>query len=262
MSFRGAPAAGSYPVRDGVGPRLCCSAQTDGVRRRPGTIHRPTRSTTPVTSPGPTRSDRRSSWWCGRRAPRERTANWLSPKPGVSRPPTSTSKAGSFIGYTDSEGLVTDTSGQWRTLAAQGGNGMGTPWASGTGALSAAWTMTHKGFREQDRHRTRSPNQALNRFPTDRPQALAPTLAEATATHRFTLDSALTSGLRRLAEAAGGTLFGAPAVAGRWTAASRCASTTTLPRSTWRPSSGWPRRRRLLPAVPSGRCASAGTSDR
>ncbi|MBB4926133.1 non-ribosomal peptide synthetase [Kitasatospora kifunensis] len=53
----------------------------------------------------------------------------------------------------------------------------------------------------------------MSRFPVDRPRPAAP--AQATATHRFTLGSALTSGLRQLAESAGSSLFGALAAAGQ-----------------------------------------------
>ncbi|QNE77529.1 hypothetical protein F0344_25630 [Streptomyces finlayi] len=42
---------------------------------------------------------------------------------------TDIDEQGRIVGYTDTEGFVTDTSGQWHTLAAQGPNGMGTPWA-------------------------------------------------------------------------------------------------------------------------------------
>ncbi|WP_424921611.1 amino acid adenylation domain-containing protein [Streptomyces sp. wa1] len=73
--------------------------------------------------------------------------------------------------------------------------------------------MTHEGVPGAGPASDPVVDQALTRFPMDRPRSVA--LAEATATHRFTLDSPLTSGLRRLAEAAGGTLFGALAAAGQ-----------------------------------------------
>lgn len=64
--------------------------------------------------------------------------------------------------------------------------------------------MTHEGFKGAGPAVEQT---MLTRFPVDRPRPTAP--AGATATHRFTLDSALTSGLRQLAESHGGTLFGA-----------------------------------------------------
>ena len=67
--------------------------------------------------------------------------------------------------------------------------------------------MTHEGFPGAGPASDPVVDQAVTRFPVDRPRSAA--LAKATATHRFTLDSALTSGVRQLAESAGGTLFGA-----------------------------------------------------
>lgn len=43
--------------------------------------------------------------------------------------PTDIDEQGRVVGYTDSEGFVTDTNRQWHTLAATGSNGKGTPWA-------------------------------------------------------------------------------------------------------------------------------------
>ncbi|MGW7417952.1 amino acid adenylation domain-containing protein, partial [Streptomyces sp. NPDC054863] len=73
--------------------------------------------------------------------------------------------------------------------------------------------MTHQGFPGAGPASGPAVDEALTRIPVDRPQPAAP--AEATATHRITLDSALTSGLRQLAKSAGGTLFGALTAAGQ-----------------------------------------------
>jgi hypothetical protein len=48
---------------------------------------------------------------------------------GGSAVATDIDEQGRIVGYTASEGFVTDTSNQWHTLAAQGPNGMGTPQA-------------------------------------------------------------------------------------------------------------------------------------
>ncbi|MFE6055026.1 amino acid adenylation domain-containing protein [Kitasatospora sp. NPDC056446] len=67
--------------------------------------------------------------------------------------------------------------------------------------------MTHEGFPEAGPASDPAVDHEVTRFPVDRPRPAAP--AEATATHRFTLDPALTAGLRRLADTAGATLPGA-----------------------------------------------------
>ncbi|WP_051829996.1 MULTISPECIES: non-ribosomal peptide synthetase [Streptomyces] len=73
--------------------------------------------------------------------------------------------------------------------------------------------MTHEGFPAAGPASDQAVEHAVTRFPVDRPRPATPT--EATATHRLTLDRALTQGLRQLAESAGGTLFGALAAAGQ-----------------------------------------------
>ncbi len=72
--------------------------------------------------------------------------------------------------------------------------------------------MTHEGFPGAGQEWDLAADQALTRFPTDRPRSAS---AGAIATHRFVLDSVIASGLRRLAKSAGGTEFGALAAAGQ-----------------------------------------------
>ncbi|OJF15798.1 non-ribosomal peptide synthetase [Couchioplanes caeruleus] len=72
--------------------------------------------------------------------------------------------------------------------------------------------MTHEGFLGAG-PASNPAAEALTRFPVDRPRPTAG--VDATATHRFTLDSPLTSRLRQMAESAGGTLFGALVAAGQ-----------------------------------------------
>jgi amino acid adenylation domain-containing protein len=67
--------------------------------------------------------------------------------------------------------------------------------------------VTHEGFPQAVRASDPVVDQALTRFPVDRPRPSA--LGDLTATHRFTLGDPLTSGLRQLADAVGGTLPGA-----------------------------------------------------
>ena len=93
--------------------------------------------------------------------------------------------------------------------------------------------MTHEGVPGAGPASRPAEGQALTRFPVDRPRPATP--ADVTETHRFTVDDSLTSGLRRLADSAGGTLFSALTAAGQVlsaayagqdevTAAVRCAS--------------------------------------
>ncbi|MEY9874261.1 amino acid adenylation domain-containing protein [Streptacidiphilus sp. MAP12-33] len=71
--------------------------------------------------------------------------------------------------------------------------------------------MTHEGRPAAVLTTDPTVDRALTRFPLDRPRSARSVAA--TATYRFTLDSALTARLRRLAESAGGTLSGALAAA-------------------------------------------------
>ncbi|MGW4893055.1 hypothetical protein ACWEQL_12450 [Kitasatospora sp. NPDC004240] len=48
---------------------------------------------------------------------------------------TDIDEQGRIVGYTDSGGFVTDLNGQWHTLAAQGTNGKGDPWAIRNGRI-------------------------------------------------------------------------------------------------------------------------------
>ncbi|MFE7135498.1 amino acid adenylation domain-containing protein, partial [Streptomyces sp. NPDC057638] len=66
--------------------------------------------------------------------------------------------------------------------------------------------MTHEGLPGAGPAPDLDADQALTRFPVDRPRSAART--GATVAHRFTLDGALTSGLRRLADSVDGTLLG------------------------------------------------------
>ncbi|QMU70186.1 non-ribosomal peptide synthetase [Streptacidiphilus sp. P02-A3a] len=72
--------------------------------------------------------------------------------------------------------------------------------------------MTHEGRPAAGPTSDPAVGHPLTRFPVDRPRPAEPD--EATATHRFTLDRALTADLRRLARAADATVPGALAAAG------------------------------------------------
>ncbi|MFH9349068.1 amino acid adenylation domain-containing protein [Kitasatospora sp. NPDC017646] len=73
--------------------------------------------------------------------------------------------------------------------------------------------MSHEGFPGAGPASDPAVDHVVTRFPVDRPRPETPT--GAVATHRFTLDGALESGLERLAAPVGGTLLGALAAVGQ-----------------------------------------------